>query len=433
MNFKLIDRYIGKQVLFGTTFGVAVLSIVLVLGSVFQRLVRELDKHPDIGWGFVAEFMLNVLPYSLIFTVPWGFLTAILLSYGRLSADNELTSLRMSGLSMPRICAPVFAIAILLTAFTFWMNVDVSPKSKARITRIFFELATENPGAMFVDDEVVTALPGHLAYSKQKYIPEGAKEGEYGLLNFQLIKLNERKRPESVIIAQNARIALEGENKEILILDTSGSHMESGEDDEEFVTIRMVRAETANPEVPLDKLREKHKKERPSMMTISELLEAQDLAENAIVTTAAEVADLKQWLRDNPEIDEGDQLSPAEEAAKLERREKKDLLKETEKDHERAIKRVSALKTEHQKRYSLSLACLTFALIGIPLGITAQRRETSVGFAISLVVAIGYFLFLVVAEVFHEDPGAYPWLLIWLPNVIFLSLGIVLFYRLSKR
>lgn len=436
-KFSIIDRYVSRQVIFATVFGVAVLSIVLVLGSVFQRLIRELERHPDIGAGFVVDFMLNVLPYSLIFTVPWGFLTAILLSFGRLSADNELTSFRMAGLSMSRICSPVFVIAIFLTGFTLWMNIDVSPRSKARIARIFFELATENPGAMFVDDEVVATLPGYLAYSEAKFA-ENEEKGQYRMRNFQLVKLNDRKRPEIFMAAQWATIGLGGDDNEILILKMEGAHKElsAGDDADKFNDFQAIQSATADMELSLKELRDKHKKERPSFMTVPELRVEIVKAQESIVTTAAEAVRLGEQVKTlPPKVDKADRINLPEtelEAARA-RDAVVELHKTAQREAEFNVKRLSSLRTEVQKRFSLSFACLTFTLIGIPLGVTAQRRETSVGFAMSLIIAIGYFLFLVVAEFFHEDPSAYPQLLIWLPNVVFLSLGLILFYRLSRK
>lgn len=89
------------------------------------------------------------------------------------------------------------------------------------------------------------------------------------------------------------------------------------------------------------------------------------------------------------------------------------------------------IKTEINKRYSFSLACFTFALIGIPLGVTAQRRETSVGFAISMVIAVVYFLFIIIADTMKDKPAAQY--LMWLPNIVFMSFGLWLFLRLCKR
>jgi lipopolysaccharide export system permease protein len=96
-------------------------------------------------------------------------------------------------------------------------------------------------------------------------------------------------------------------------------------------------------------------------------------------------------------------------------------------------KNLSVTKTEVSKRYSFSLACITFALIGIPLAITAQRRETTIGFVLSLVTAVVYITLIMVADSLNEKRSLYPHLLMWLPNVLFLSIGGTLFYKLSKK
>ena len=84
----------------------------------------------------------------------------------------------------------------------------------------------------------------------------------------------------------------------------------------------------------------------------------------------------------------------------------------------------------------MSLAALAFALIAVPLGITAHRKETSVGFALSLVIAFSYFFFILVAEAMSKNPampGGLPVFMIWLPNLLFIGLGVWLFSRLAKR
>ena len=93
----------------------------------------------------------------------------------------------------------------------------------------------------------------------------------------------------------------------------------------------------------------------------------------------------------------------------------------------------TSAKTELNRRFSYSLACLTFALVGIPLGITANRQETSIGFGLSLGVAFLYYLIIIVVNTFREKEALHPEFWIWMPNVLFLLVGGVLFFRLSRR
>ena len=114
---RIFDRYIGRQIWMSTLTGVVVLSGVMVLGNVYKKL-DQLLGGTELPAALVAKFIVLVIPFSLIFTIPWAFLTSILLVYGRMSADNELVSLRMTGTSMARICLPVFLLTYIPTYLT---------------------------------------------------------------------------------------------------------------------------------------------------------------------------------------------------------------------------------------------------------------------------------------------------------------------------
>ena len=88
---------------------------------------------------------------------------------------------------------------------------------------------------------------------------------------------------------------------------------------------------------------------------------------------------------------------------------------------------------ELNKRIGNALATIALALLAVPLAVTAQRKETSVGFAASLVLGMCYFFLVFVADLARNRPALHPALLVWLPNLIFLSVGAYRFSRLSKR
>src|SRR5678815_1328511 len=126
---KIIDRYILRQLFVNLLFAIVVLSFVLVIGNIFRKLLPLLVNH-DLPVEYVVGFVAYVLPFSLIFTIPWGLLTAVLLVFGRLSADNELIALRSNGLSIGRICVPLAVIALLCTVVSVWLNVHVAPAAQ---------------------------------------------------------------------------------------------------------------------------------------------------------------------------------------------------------------------------------------------------------------------------------------------------------------
>lgn len=351
-------------------FAIAVLSLVLVVGNIFRKLLPLLVNH-DVPMETLIAFIAYVLPFSLIFTIPWGLLTAILLVYGRLSADNELIALRANGVSITRISLPLAGIALVSTAICLWLNVQAAPAAQEKLRSTIFDLATQNPMALFGSDQVIDQFPGRRIYV-------GKKEGNK-LENITVFEMNDKALPVKVTFARTGMLEADLPNKQILMHLYQARYQERDAKDPFNVHkihdgINMVEGTLP---ISLEELYEKQKK-RPyrSALSIEQLL---------------------------------DQLK-------------------SENNRER-----SASRTELNKRFSFPFACIAFAIIGVPLGVTAHRRETSAGFAMGLVVATTYFLFEIIGDTLRANPHAHPELLVWFPNVLFIVLGILLFRRLARQ
>jgi lipopolysaccharide export system permease protein len=368
---KIIDRHVSSSILVTAGLGVLILSLVLVLGNIFKELLNVLVNNPDVPIFTVLAFMALVLPFSLTFTIPWGFLTAILLVFGRMSADSELIALKSNGVSIPRISVPVFVIAVVLTLVCFWINIDVAPRAEQAMTRAIVDIATSNPTALFRADEVVDAFPDRRVYV-------GGKVGDR-LLNILVFEMDDNERPSKMIFAKEGSLTPDTENKRILFrMFNARFEQRDANASEDYSKIQqgIVMQEGVFP-LALDKFfKEFQSNRRLSSYTLPELFTLFQASEGE-----------------------------------------------------------SRLETlvELNKRFSTSLSCIAFALIAIPLGITTHRKETSVGFAISLVVAFSYFFFILMADTFRGNPAAVPYLLIWVPNFAFIGLGLWLFNRLAKN
>ena len=84
------------------------------------------------------------------------------------------------------------------------------------------------------------------------------------------------------------------------------------------------------------------------------------------------------------------------------------------------------MQVEYNRRWSLSLACLIFGIMGVGLGTTTNRRlaRTS-GFLMCLLVVVGYWVIYMLAEMAANNEIFKPWIAIWGVNIIFFALGLL--------
>lgn len=365
---RISDRYIGRQILSGTLFAILLLSVLLVLGNVFQK-IRPLLVEINAPLSALGDFVLSVLPVSLSFTIPWGFLSAILLVFGRMSSDNELNSFRTAGISLVRLSMPVIVIGALLSAFCLWLNLKIAPEAKKQVDNIITRTILRDPRVL------LRAGIGQ-NHIKNVRIDSEADDGEV-FRNFHIFKMDDARSKDggAYIHADTATSYIDHEKQQIK-LRLTGVYSDGRTKDGDKRSI------------------------------VADELEWMyfDYSDNA-------VRPKKMSAMNNREIDEY-------------------LVSETflqwpEEIRDRDEPRYLA---EKVRRYSSALACLAFAVIGVPLGIKARRRDTSSGLVISLLIGAGYFM----AGNLISDSGADARLL-WLPNLVCAALGIILFRRARFR
>ena len=85
--------------------------------------------------------------------------------------------------------------------------------------------------------------------------------------------------------------------------------------------------------------------------------------------------------------------------------------------------RSSPYLTEFQARFSFAITAFTFIVVGTPLAIQTQRRETSFGILITFGIVLLYFVLGAVGRGLKGHAGLYPELIIWTPNFLFQAAG----------
>lgn len=142
---KTLHWYLMRQVVATLVATVAVFVGILLLGSVIKEILGVLLSQRVAIWD-IARAIGILIPYILVFALPVGMLTATLLVFGRLSADQELTAMRASGVSLVSLVSPVLLFSGLMCVVCAMVNLEFAPRARQAFKEMIFEFSKRNIG-----------------------------------------------------------------------------------------------------------------------------------------------------------------------------------------------------------------------------------------------------------------------------------------------
>jgi lipopolysaccharide export system permease protein len=88
---------------------------------------------------------------------------------------------------------------------------------------------------------------------------------------------------------------------------------------------------------------------------------------------------------------------------------------------------------EIYRKFSIPFACIAFGLMGIPLGIQPRRSGKSYGFILGILVVMGYYILLTSAETLASNRTLPPLIASWTPNFVLIAIGIYLLVKTANE
>ncbi len=128
-------------------------------------------------------------------------------------------------------------------------------------------------------------------------------------------------------------------------------------------------------------------------------------------------------------MDPADFFITAKEAAQMNTPQLKHYI---EKRKERGLGGTQAFEDEYHKRYSTPLAALILTLIGVSLSSKKIRGGMGVNIGIGITLSALYILFTTFSSQLSIAGSMNPLLAVWLPNLIFLAIGLYLYHKAPK-
>src|ERR1039458_8969711 len=157
----LVAKAIGLLLPFACVYALPMGFIAATLLNVVHDVLPLLFGGV-VPLGLVAKAIGLLLPFACVYALPMGFISATLLVFGRFSADQELTAMRASGVSLLSLVTPVLLLSLLCCGLSAWFKMDLAPPARAEFLNLRFELLHDLASAQIPEGQMINEFPGYI-------------------------------------------------------------------------------------------------------------------------------------------------------------------------------------------------------------------------------------------------------------------------------
>jgi lipopolysaccharide export system permease protein len=166
---RRLTRYVLGRLVAPFGFALAALTGFMLLNQVARQFTKLAGKGLD--WKVIAEVFILALPFIMALTLPMAVLVATLYGFSQLAAENEITAMRSSGVSVGQLLRPVLLVSLVIAVATFGFVDQVLPRSNTRLRTLFFDFAQKKP-TFELHEQVVNDIPQSQYYLRASKIDQ---------------------------------------------------------------------------------------------------------------------------------------------------------------------------------------------------------------------------------------------------------------------
>lgn len=480
---KTLHRYLLREVLATLVLTVGVFTAVLLMGNAMKEVLALVVRGQASLMGVGKAFVL-LIPFVISFSLPMGLLTAMLLVFGRFSADQELTAARAGGVSLVSLVAPVLLLAVVFSGLCAWINLSIAPRCRTAYKELVYDLALSNPAKLLSANTFISEVPGYVIYIGE--LEQGTDERRWEMKRILLNRIEDGELIQRTRAARG-EVSYDPKSKQYLFrlinaqvnvradkLGTVFGGEDEGGEPEPPTTNNLVPTNNAaatntvpepegeeeapdlfpnSPEwmpmaggeivlpITLADLGRQSFKPKLSYLTFNQLRremirhgEIVNLDQNGSValvhyaTVDAPAPDTEyQVTRHGKPVGRAritHEKTPAHLVA--------EIIRGTLHPGDRLELDRTPLKVQLHRQISFSFAAIGFTLVSIPLGIRVHRRETTAGMAMALVLILIYYSFIILGQALANQPQYHPHLIVWIPVFLFQAAGMWMLARANR-
>jgi len=471
---KILHRYVLKEHLGPLTFALTALTSILLLQYIGKHFGELVGK--GLPTQVIAEFFGLSVPLTVALTLPMAVLVATLYAFSRLAAENEITALKASGVSLVSVLKPVLWAALGVTIVMVGFNDQVLPRSNHRLATLQRDIAQKKPTFGLREQVINEVSPGKF------YLRAGHLDEASNLMREVTIYDMSDPTRRRTIYADSGNMGMSKglTDLELTLYNGNTQDVPTNNPDELqrlYFNVDLIRVRGVGNQFQKTTA-DSYKSDRE--MTVCEMQAAQDKArvdhemtrrdyEKTLASLKKSKAKLsKAILDENPnapwDIGLGrlyckaialllpkaahaqappTQGSPAQasptQGSAIYHAPPPDTA--TERIRIEALRArlddssqlMNAYGVEIHKKFALAVACFVFVLLGAPIALRFPRGGVGLTIGVSLFVFALYYVCLIAGESIAKR-GLMPAVVsMWMANVIFASIALVLLAKMGKE
>ncbi len=463
---KILTRYIVKEHIGPFIFGLSVIMFILLMNFLVKYIGKIFGKGLELSTIFKLIY-LN-LSWMLALAVPMAVLIAVLMAYGRFSADNEITILKSSGISIYRIIRPSLMLGIFVTVVMIYFNDQILPESNHQAKILFRAINQKKPTLQleehilykigrytFSVSQIEKPLPDEWLDMSNLLGPEYRTATNIDRLSDLVIFDRSDPRVDITITAKQGWMVFSEKRKSILFTLFDGEyhkwdHLKPDQYQRSFFDKQLVVIPAK--EFVFEEQEISHRSDRE--MNIKMMRAKVNGFEKQIQTRLDRIGslvgknmapyqhrlksvgnDLKNTVNDSVSLSS----LPAKKwrAALRKARNNSARLYQQMRMHQSFIesqeKNINRFLVEIYKKISIPFACIVFVLVGAPLGVMARKGNMGMAISMSIGFFMLYWIFLIGGEELADRRFLPPFAAMWAANFIVGTAGLYLTWRAVKE
>jgi lipopolysaccharide export system permease protein len=437
-TLRILTRYVLRQLVAPFLFAAILLTALMMLDVVADRFGSLVGK--GLGWRIVSEVFLYSIPFIFAVIVPMAVLVAVLFVFNRLAADNEISAMKASGVSLGRITLPVVVLASLLAAGLVHFNNTTLPESNHKLALLLHSIARKSPTFAVRDREVNEIVDG-------VFLVAQSKEQARNLLIDVTIWDVQSSQAQRTIYADSAvmGLAASGDQEDLFLTLFDGVlHETSSQSPDRLQRVwferNYLRVEGVGNELDRSEGGARGDRELSiDSMQVRVEKNATAAEDTRIKSHATAVAWTEALLGNLADADTvppdtidavvqgwrtGRRFPSPQSAAGNFR-----TLSLSETQFEQSANRYEV---EIWKKYSIPVACIVFVIIGAPIAVRYRRAGVALVVGVSLVVFCAYYVSLIGGEHLADRELLSPFWAMFAPNFLFGLIGITAFFQARR-